>query len=340
MNNKKTITAELIEEYMDKFPDTPSLTLAKTIYNDNILLFSSVDSIRNMIRYRRGQIGDIKRKNLEDKSRMKKAGKYNPFDSLPEGLKKYSDWKPFNVEGKHILLLSDLHVPYHDKLALATALEYGRTQNVDTIIINGDGMDFYQASFWDKDPRRRSLPGEIITLREVLGGIRSMFPYAKIIYKIGNHEERWERYLKVKAPELMGFFDEEIDLLSYRGLFNADKLGIDIVKDKKILKVGLLHIVHGHEFWRTLTNPVNPARGLFLKGKQMALCSHHHQTSDHTENTLSSDIISCWSIGCLCDLHPDYAPINKWNHGFAVIHRQGDKQFEVLNKKIIKDKVY
>jgi len=26
----------------------------------------------------------------------------------------------------------------------------------------------------------------------------------------------------------------------------------------------------------------------------------------------------CWSVGCLCELVAEYAPLNNWNHGFAV----------------------
>jgi hypothetical protein len=47
----------------------------------------------------------------------------------------------------------------------------------------------------------------------------------------------------------------------------------------------------------------------------------------------------CWSQGCLCDLHPEYARTNKWNHGFAVIETAANREFEVLNYRVQDGKV-
>jgi len=44
-------------------------------------------------------------------------------------------------------------------------------------------------------------------------------------------------------------------------------------------------------------------------------------------------------LGCLCELHPAYAPINKWSHGgaFVALWKNGD--FEVTNKRILHGRV-
>ena len=60
---------------------------------------------------------------------------------------------------------------------------------------------------------------------------------------------------------------------------------------------------------------------------------HHHQTSEHTETTLDGRTVTCWSTGCLSELHPDYARVNRWNHGFAFVETHRD-QFTVSNKRI------
>ena len=39
------------------------------------------------------------------------------------------------------------------------------------------------------------------------------------------------------------------------------------------------------------------------------------------------------------DMNPDYAIINNWNHGFAVIEYEDNGDFTVFNKKIINGKV-
>ena len=129
-------------------------------------------------------------------------------------------------------------------------------------------------------------------------------------------------------------------LLSFESILKADYYNLVIIGDKRIVKVGdHLNCVHGHEFGGGYRSPVNPARGLYNKGKEIALGAHHHQTSQHTAKTMTGDIISCWTLGCLCDLRPDYLPMNEWNHGFCMIY-QDSGGFSLENYKIIKGKVY
>ena len=47
----------------------------------------------------------------------------------------------------------------------------------------------------------------------------------------------------------------------------------------------------------------------------------------HSETT-------AWSTGCLCNLRPEYAKFNRWNHGFAFVDIDKSGEFEVHNYKI------
>jgi len=86
---------------------------------------------------------------------------------------------------------------------------------------------------------------------------------------------------------------------------------------------------------------VNPARGLFLRFVDTALMGHGHRSSYHPEQVGSTGkIISCWSVGCCCDLKPNYAPINKWNHGAAVAEIFDAENFEVTNFRIHNGRKY
>ena len=330
------LAGEIICGYLDKYPDSPSLTLSKLIYKENKEAFSGVEAVRSQVRYYRGQQGERHLKKLATKKYLKPKGPYNPFENIPNGLKFYDEWEPFILNSKRSLILSDLHIPYHEREPLLLALEYGYKHNVDCILINGDFADFFACSFWEKDPRKRDLSNELQTCRSILGSIREGFPDAKIVFKTGNHEERYYRYLAVKAPELLGV--DKFELASVLGLDDYD---IDIVGDRRIIKFGKLSIIHGHEFGRTISSPVNPARGLYLKGKDTALCGHFHATSKHNERSMNGRMITCFSVACLCDLHPDYSPINKWGHGFAIVDRIGNGgEFEVWLKDIIENRIF
>jgi hypothetical protein len=69
-----------------------------------------------------------------------------------------------------------------------------------------------------------------------------------------------------------------------------------------------------------------------------SLLGHHHRSSSHVEYTWKHEPINCWSVGCLCDLSPEYARINKWNHGHAIVEVGSSGVFDVLNYKQLQNK--
>lgn len=260
---------------------------------------------------------------------------------LREG--KMNDFSPFICNGKRIGLLYDIHIPFHDMRAITIALNYFKEIDVDTIILGGDAVDFYQLSRFIKDPKNRITAWEeIMMLCSLIDDIREFFgPKVNIIWKFGNHEERFEVQL----------FDSSKNLHDYKSLgiayvvneYGADdkekklakKRNVTVVTEKRIIKAGKLNIVHGHEFGNSVFSPVNPARGLFLKAKTNTVCGHHHQTSEHVTRNLNEDIIGCWSVGCLSDIHPQYRPINEFNLGFASVSISPTGNFSISNKKLI-----
>ena len=66
--------AEIVKEYLEKWPDLPSLQLARMIYNDgdNYKLFTNIDNVRSSIRYYRGANGNKSRKELATKKYIRK----------------------------------------------------------------------------------------------------------------------------------------------------------------------------------------------------------------------------------------------------------------------------
>ena len=233
----------------------------------------------------------------------------------------------------NILILSDIHLPYQDNKALDLAINYGIENKVNAVYLNGDTLDFYMASRFLKNPRLRDLAGELEMGREFLQLLQETFK-CPIYFKIGNHEVRWEHFLMIKAPELLGIDDFKLEqLLRFR------EYGVTLIKDKQMAMAGKLPILHGHEWYGGFAPPVNPARGLFLKAKESAIVGHHHRTSEHTEKTLSGDVVTTWSTGCLCGLEPEYAPYNNYNHGFAHVKIGSDGNYELKNMRIINYKI-
>jgi len=256
----------------------------------------------------------------------------NIFDIPPSLAEKY-EMSPLPESSRKMLIISDLHIPYHDVDAVNACFEYARKEHVDTVLMNGDVLDFYRLSRFIQDPSKIMLKDEMECGQKFLDALQSTFRRCGIYYKIGNHEDRLTNYLKTKAPELWGlpYFD-------FGEFLELKRRNIELIDSTSIALYGKLPIIHGHEL-RMNSGGVNPARSLFLKFKTSAACSHLHRTSDHTETTGMGKTISTHSIGCLCDLHPEYARINNWNHGFAIVEKNEMDEYEFRNYKIIKGKV-
>lgn len=306
----------------------PNSKLARIIYNENKQLFPNANAVRLVLiriegkAKRNGKWGNKVAKEIPERPR-------NPYN-LP--MSEETSYLPYKINGKRILILSDIHIPYHSIEAITAAFDYAKKEKPDTIILNGDTLDFYSLSRFMKDPRKRDFAYELDVFKEFMDVLKRTFS-SKIIYKLGNHCVRYEHYLLMKAHELIG-----VEEFEFANILKARAEGIEIVGDKTIMKAGSLNIIHGHEFGNALTSPVNIARGLYMKGKTSAIQGHNHQSSEHTESDMNGKVVTTWSLGCLSELHPAYMPINKWNHGFAIVDVDGE-DFEVRNKRIYKGKV-
>lgn len=324
---------ELIRGYLKRFPNHADLTMAKKIYAENSLLFNSVETVRTGIRSIKGKTG--KHKPYKDKSMfVEPTFNYNPY-KLPDSEEQIRQPYILPKANNNILLISDLHIPYHNISAITAALDYGKKENINTVIINGDLIDFYQMSRFEKDLRKRSVKHEFDTTKEFLRVLRATFPDAIIYWLKGNHCVRYEHYLMAKAPEI---FDDPYYSMEERLRLNEER--IHLLGDKVLMKAGKLFIHHGHLFFRGFGAPVNAARGLFLKVKQSAIVGHTHRISEHSEVSLDGSLITCWSTGSLCELSPEYSPFaNNYAHGFAHIRTDDLGNYSVKNFRILKGRI-
>ena len=328
------IKTKIAREYRERFPDLPSLTLARKIYKDNPIVYKSVEDARSCIRYIEGKTGAKDRKHINMKH-TPTARPLNPW-KLPESYQEKREPFVLPAACHNILLISDIHIPYHDIDAVSIALDYGIENKVNTIFINGDLIDFHKISRFQTDPRKRSVKQEFEATDQFLTILRNAFPDAQIYWHYGNHDMRYEHWLMSKCVEI---FDDEYYHLEHRLQLVQKK--IHIISDKQLTKAGKLTIAHGHHIFKGVFTPVNPSRGAFLRAKQSMIVGHLHRPSHHPETTADGEVISCWSTGCLCELKPDYSPqISNSMHGFAHIQIDKEKKYHVKNFTIINGKLY
>lgn len=252
--------------------------------------------------------------------------------NLPESFEESYEHYHLPKHLKNTLILSDVHLPYHNISALTEAIEYGITKKIDSILLNGDILDCYMLSRFQPDPRKRNFGQEIESFKQFVTVLKDVFK-KPVYYKLGNHEERYEKVMITRCAEFLG-----VPSFEFENVLGCTELGIEVIKDQRIVYVGQLPVFHGNEI-NLKSVSVNPARSLFLKTHASSLCSHLHRTSQHTEPSINEDIV-CWSTGHLSEEHPKYARINKWNHGCARVEKNEAGDFQVININLTANKLY
>jgi predicted phosphodiesterase len=334
--NNATTTA-IVRQWCEKHPDVPHLTLARMIYAKHTKLFTNVTAVRNSVRYHRGtREKECKRTQpciAYTAPAITVRHEYRAPESHAEA------YEPYVINGaQRILRLSDIHYPFHDPKALEAAINYGVKNDPTVILLAGDILDCHDQSEYARDPRHRYTETELRMVGDEFKQLRQVFPKARIVYQFGNHCDRMEKYLMRKAPELWGL--PGLDLPGLIAMVGGPEaiMGIEWVKDKRIVKTGKLSHLHGHEFMGG--GGINPARWLYLRTGVNAICGHFHRISEHSEPRLDGEEVVCYSTGCLSDLKPRYMPHNKWVHGFAWVDVEKGGNFRVKNIRVNNGRVY
>jgi predicted phosphodiesterase len=326
----KTATAR---KYRQKYGwKMPTRQLARIMYRKENLLFSNEENARLTLMRLEGK-GTTGTRIVPDVVIPNRPN--NPYN-LPESFQDKRE--PFKLPKacNNILLISDLHIPYHDIEAVTIALRYGVENECNTIFINGDLIDCAQVSRFERDMSKRSAREEFDATKQFLVALRATFPNASIYWLKGNHCIRWEKFLAQKVSEI---WDDPYFHLEERLKLNEQR--VTILDDKVLVKAGKLSITHGHHIFKGIFSPVSPARGAYMKAKQSVVVSHVHRASHHPEVDLDGNTVSCYSTACLCELRPNYSPlVSNSQHGFAHIKVEPNGDYHIRNYQIIKGKIF
>lgn len=323
---------EIVRGVVARHPDAPARTLARRVVEESGGAIT-LEQARSRVRLQFGTAGKKCRDLCRDAGTRRPPRQAGDMPALPPS--QAEPWEPHDlgVAGT-VGVLSDIHVPYHDERALRAAVDYLQAEKIDALLLNGDWADFYSISRHEKNPRHRNFKAELAAGRQFLRWVRSEFPDVPITVKLGNHEERWEKWLWQHAPEI-----SDDPIMGIDNWYGLPALGMTLVGDKRIVLAGHLPILHGHEKGNGISSPVNQARGAFLRLHHTVLEGHGHRTSTHSEPDMFGRETVCFSTGCLCDLRPAYAVLNKWNHGGAVVRVHAGGEFDVVNFRVQSGKV-
>jgi len=330
--------AEIASEYIKKYPaDFPNLTLARLIYSENVAAFKDVEDARSSVRYVLGQAGKKKR-DMKTYNDLRANEKTKTPYALPESWASEKKVFKLPVQCNKIGFISDAQVPFHDVLAIETTYEWLKKKGINTLFINGDWIDFYGISSFQKDPRQRNFKDEYYAILQSLEHMRHHFPDTTIYWNTNaNHCLRYQKYMQYKAPELLS-----LDMFKIEDLFKLASFKIiPLGPEYDHIKIGKLPVVHGHTIFQGQTSPVSTARTVWMKAKQSAISGHCHQVSEYTVRLpFSDEIHTCWTTGCLMNLNVEYnLHGHNYQHGFAYIETEKDGSYRVENKRILNGRV-
>jgi hypothetical protein len=332
---------KIVQEAVLEFPKHGSKTIGKLLFTKHPEWFGTLEAAYSLVRRQRGAHGPTHRSGNRRMAQPDKPhGKaVEPvYPGIPQPREEVEDWAIVHYPGPlRVGILNDVHVPFHDPQTIEMLCDEWERRKINFLLINGDLIDWYGISKYECNPTLRDTRGDRDDTVQLLKYLRGRFPRARIVVKLGNHDERWEAMLARKSPEIFGFPEFRVEQV----LQLADpKIRAECVRDLRPISFGSLFVIHGHEYRFAISNPVNAARGLFLRGKTLAACGHFHQYSNHSENTLAGKLITTWSMGCACHLHPQYHPLNNWCNGGAYVEVSKDGVFEFENWRIVNGKLY
>ena len=161
MAMKKRPMGQAAADMCRKFPTVATTSLAKTLARE---FKCSVETARCAIRLERGNHGKEMRKNATSPRPNGQSGT-KTYRCPPS---KAAQWEKFELNDGKIGVINDIHIPYHDRRAVVTAINTLKKAKVHTLLINGDLGDWYATSRWQQDPRKRKLAQEVIAQREFL----------------------------------------------------------------------------------------------------------------------------------------------------------------------------
>ena len=109
-----------------------------------------------------------------------------------------------------ILVLSDLHVPFHSEQLLMSALNEHRDAHV--VVLLGDFMDMYSASRFARS-RNIDPMDEMSHAAAILELLATRFP--RVVVLEGNHDSRAQRWLQTNRPEIAPLLLHPFEYLQY-----------------------------------------------------------------------------------------------------------------------------
>jgi predicted phosphodiesterase len=232
------------------------------------------------------------------------------------------------------MVLSDVHIPEHDRSFWRSALLWIKDNKPTEIILSGDFAELASVS-QHGGANEQKLIDDLTSIKQALDELREMAGEScTITYLEGNHESRLPRALASWAPTFTGAFD-------LPGMLELEKRNIEWVPEyKQPVHRGLLRVLHGHQVLGKYGPKHHAAKAADVYGSSPhceILYGHVHAAQQFSK-PVAGGYVSASAVGCGRTIGSDQVRWLAgreagWHHGFAVVYVT-DSFAQVYNIKV------
>jgi predicted phosphodiesterase len=238
------------------------------------------------------------------------------------------------VDSEHAIILSDLQIPWEDQQAVELALKFIEWRKPDTVIFDGDIVDCYAMSQFDRDPTKTdSTLDELYRSEKLMQRIKKIKSVKKRIWLAGNHEDRWRKILWREASSsklspmvealMHGLGIEGVDAVeSFRRAFRVKENGFEFHPYGHYVELAEGNLIVTHGFMVSQHAAYTAKRHFDRLGK-CCIVGHSHRLGFYPV-TQMGDPKGAWENGCLARLDPEYVQFPNWQQGFSEVRIKGN----------------
>lgn len=214
-------------------------------------------------------------------------------------------------DGTRLVSLSDTQYPFVDEPLLSAVHEFIKDWQPNDLIYNGDILDYYEISDFDKRPGTRfGIDDEEEWARQFMDLHARLVPGVKQFFIEGNHEERLTRATWREA----GKFASHVKTLPQ--VLGLKERGIEHVPYGK--HVEYLGFVFTHGNFVSADSAMTARRHMALY-RSSGVNGHTHRLGSFSKTDMNRRSHTWLEQGCLCRLDLEYVKAHPdWQQGFLI----------------------
>ncbi len=217
-----------------------------------------------------------------------------------------------------VAVINDMHIPFHDPKIIEAVEGFLAEVQPDILFYDGDILDFYQISDFEKDPARLvKMQQDVDIVTEMFDRQAVLLPKTERWFIIGNHERRLQRLLWTKSPAL-----SSLRCLTLDALLGLPERNIRLVDfEQGVIINGTFLVLHGDI---TSIHSGYTSKRLYEKHGGCGIAGHCHRAGSYYKRDRFGTW-GWWENGCLCNLNPDWVQNPNWTQGFSLIHFRDER---------------